>query len=153
MQYQADAMGGSTSELASPGSRLAAWIIDSLIVVVLLVIAFFAGLVSLGSGFGWILPVFVIYLAVLIVQIYFLVTRAQTIGKIAMKIRIVDAVTGGHPGWARLIFLRVIVHSILTGIPFIGFIYFLVDSLFVFRADHRTIHDMIAGTQVDKVTD
>ena len=68
-----------------------------------------------------------------------------------MNVRIVDSVTGAHPGWARLILLRVIVQSILTSIPFVGGIYFIVDSLFIFREDRRTIHDMIAGTRVDKV--
>ena len=86
-----------------------------------------------------------------------LATRGQTIGKIIMKIRIVDAVTGEHPGWARLILLRTIVNSVIIGIlnilPGAGVLYFIVDSLFIFRADHRTIHDLIAGTRVDKVLD
>lgn len=133
--------------LASPGVRLVAYIIDALIVVALLVVTFITGLVSFGSGFGWLLPAFIVYLVVLIVQIVLLGSRGQTIGKIAMKVRIVDSVTGMHPGWARIIFLRTIVNTILNFIPF----YFLVDSLFIFRADRRTIHDMIAGTQVDKV--
>ena len=98
-------------------------------------------------------------LVVFIVQMVLLGTRGQTIGKIAMKIRIVDAQTGEHPGWARLILLRTIVNSLIIGalnaIPVVGQglggAYFLVDSLFIFREDHRTIHDMIASTRVDKI--
>ena len=86
-------------------------------------------------------------------QWFLLGSRGQTIGKIVMKVRVVDSKTGAHPGWARLIFLRTIVNGIITGIPFAGSIYRLVDSLLIFRGDHRTIHDMIAGARVDKVTD
>ena len=67
-----------------------------------------------------------------------------------MKVRVVDAQTGNHPGWARLVLLRTIVNSIISGVIFI---YWIVDSLFIFRADHRTIHDLYSGTRVVKVVD
>ena len=151
MQYEQAGM--PIDNLASPGVRLVAYIIDFLIVFALFVVAILAGFASFGfdAGFAGLLPLIAVYLIVLVVQMVLLATRGQTIGKIVMSIHIVDIVTGAHPGWARLILLRVIVHSILMGIPFVGGIYFLVDSLFIFRADRRAIHDMIAGTQVDKI--
>ena len=93
----------------------------------------------------------VIVIALIVIQLVLLGTRGQTIGKIAMKIRIVDAQSGAHPGWARLILLRAIVNGILTSIPFLGTVYWIVDSLFIFRSDHRTIHDLYSGTRVVRV--
>ena len=159
MAYRPNDSGGMpaeepASDLASPWVRLAAVIIDGLIVLGLFIIVFLAGVVSFGleGGLLGLLVLIPVYLAVLIVQMILLAMRGQTIGKIILRIRIVDSVTGAHPGWARLILLRTLVHSIIGSIPFIGFIYALVDALFIFRADHRTIHDLIAGTRVDKVS-
>ena len=162
------------SELASPWIRLVAWLIDVLIYFAITMVAVMIGVAIAGLGlsdlvnFGddfFLAIAFVIgitvlaFLVVFIVQMVLLATRGQTIGKIIMKIRIVDAQTGEHPGWARLILLRTIVNGLISGalnaIPVVGQglggLYFIIDSLFIFRADHRTIHDMIAGTRVDKV--
>ena len=152
MQYQPDAMGVSTSQLASPWARLAAVIIDVLLYAVLSGVLFF--ILEVASKQDPAVTGFTIIganLALFVIQMVLLGMRGQTIGKILLRVRIVDAQTGGHPGWARIVLLRTVVNWILSGIPFIGWIYWLVDSLFIFRADHRTIHDMIAGTQVDKV--
>ena len=175
--YETGEMSDDTpaNELASPWVRLVAWLIDVAIYFVVTTVAAVIGVVIAGVGFSdftdfgdeffigalvavvvfTLLPLFVVF----IVQMVLLATRGQTIGKIIKKIRVVDAVTGEHPGWARLIFLRTIVSWLISGalnvIPFVGQglggLYFLVDSLFIFRADHRTIHDLIAGTRVDKV--
>jgi uncharacterized RDD family membrane protein YckC len=172
--YESDEMAAEepASELASPWVRLVAWIIDGLIYFAVIVVAVFIGIAIAGVGisdladfdpgffFGALAVVVILtllaFLVIFIVQIVLLVTRGQTIGKIIMKIRIVDAVTGQHPGWARLILLRTIVNSVIISflniLPGAGGAYFLVDSLFIFRADHRTIHDLIAGTRVDKVS-
>lgn len=163
------------SELASPWIRLVAWLIDILIYFVVAVVALIIGFVTADVGIrdidfdtGFFLTIVVIigitllaFLAIFIVQMVLLATRGQTIGKIIMKIRIVDAHTGEHPGWARLILLRTLVNGLIQGalnaVPVIGQglggLYFIIDSLFIFRADHRTIHDFIAGTRVDKVAD
>lgn len=153
-----------TSELASPWARLAAVVIDILIYVGVSIIAVVIGLLLFGDGtifssddsgtegnVGFIILVVGAALITLIIQMVLLGTRGQTIGKIALKIRIVDVQTGAHPGWPRLVLLRAIVNGILTSIPFLGSIYWIVDSLFIFRADHRTIHDLYSGTRVDKL--
>ena len=165
-EYQSDDLPPSqpASELASPWARLAAVIIDILIYVGVSIIAVIVGLLlfsddtifrsnDLGTeaNVGFIILVVGVAIVTLIVQGVLLGTRGQTIGKIAMKIRIVDAQTGAHPGWPRLVLLRAIVNGILTSIPFLGFVYFLVDSLFIFRPDHRTIHDLYSSTRVDKL--
>lgn len=166
-----------TSELASPWTRLAAWLIDVLIYFVVTMVAVIIGIVIAGVGFsdltdfgagfffGALAVVIILtllaFLVIFIVQMVLLATRGQTIGKILLKIRIVDAQTGEHPGWARLILLRTLVNALIQGalnaVPVVGQglggLYFIIDSLFIFRADHRTIHDFIAGTRVDKVAD
>ena len=134
------------SELASRWIRLAAVIIDGLILLVPGLILFIGG-ISAGASSGVILFAVVVFIVIFIIQMVLLGTRGQTIGKIALNIRIVDARTGTHPGVARLVLLRTIVNWILGIIPF----YALVDALFIFREDQRTIHDMIAGTRVDKL--
>ena len=153
------------SELASPWARLGAVIIDVLIYIGVSIIAVVVGLLLFGGDFSFtsndsemetnnvpfIILVVAASLITLIVQWYLLGSRGQTLGKMALKIRVVDTQTGEHPGWPRLVLLRAIVNGILTGIPLLGFVYFLVDSLFIFRADHRTIHDLYSGTRVDKV--
>lgn len=153
------------SELASPWMRLVAVIIDILIYVGVSIIAVIVGLLlfpedaifssdDLGTeaNMGFIILVAGANIVTFIVQCVLLGTRGQTIGKIALSIRIVDTQTGDHPGWARLVLLRAILNGILTSVPFLGFIYFLVDSLFIFREDHKTIHDLYSGTRVDRVT-
>lgn len=152
--------GEPASELASPWVRLAAALIDGLFYLVVLIIAaiaafgfvFFvlalAGLETIALALA-----LTLLLISFILQMTLLATRGQTIGKIIMKVRVVDSVTGMRPGWARLVLLRTIVNGILASVPFIGGIYWIVDSLFIFSADHRTIHDFIAGTRVDKVSD
>ncbi len=140
---------------ASPWARLAAVIIDALIVglpvLVLTLVAIISTPAGEDSSPGLILTGVAISLVLLVIQMVLLGTRGQTIGKMALNIRIVDAQTGEHPGWARIVLLRVIVNGILTGIPGLGFIYWIVDSLFIFRSDHRTIHDLYSGTRVDKL--
>ena len=139
--------------LARPWVRMVTVIIDCLIYLAAAVVGVFIGLVAYGiaSEINSVVIAIIPNIVTLVVQMYLLVSRGQTIGKIMMGIRIVDAQTGEHPGWARLLFLRIIVHGILMSIPFAGFIYLIVDTRFVFRADRRTIHDLIAGTRVDKI--
>ena len=140
-----------TSELASPWVRLVAWIIDGLIYFAVAGVAAIIGFFAVGGETGAAILAVAGFIVIFVIQLVLLGSRGQTIGKMALKVRIVDSETGIHPGWARIVFLRTILHGILTGIPFVGGIYWLVDSLFIFRADHRTIHDLIASTRVDKV--
>jgi len=97
-------------------------------------------LLSLGVG----VPVF------LLLQGWPLLTRAQTIGKILFKLRIVRS-DGSRPEAWRLLGLRYGVGMLTNLNPVSSMIYGLVDSLLVFRESRKCLHDSIADTKVIKL--
>jgi len=104
-----------------------------------------------GAAIAVMALVGVYVLALAVVQIVFLSTRGQSIGKRVMKIRIVK-LDGSAPGFVHAVLLRAIVNALPSAIPFAGGVYALVDILFIFRQDQRCIHDHIAGTRVVTAT-
>lgn len=140
--------------LASRQSRLAAAIVDSIIIMaIVLPLQWQMGLFKNpeantalttvawgGAGF----------LITLLIQGYFLATRAQSIGKMALKIKIVT-LDGENASLQRILFLRSLPVTVVAVIPVIGSVLSIVNSLFIFRDDHRCVHDHIAGTRVVKV--
>lgn len=86
-----------------------------------------------------------VVLAVVGGQSYLITTRGQTLGKMALKIQIVHATTGQLPGFVFGVLLR---EWLFFGagmiVPFLG----VVDALFIFRSDHRCLHDLLAQTRV-----
>jgi uncharacterized RDD family membrane protein YckC len=83
-----------------------------------------------------------------IVQLYMLSVRGQTIGKRIMGIKIVAFTDDSLPGFYKLQVLRSLVPGLLAAIPYLGWIFWIIDSCFIFRDDRRCIHDLIAGTKV-----
>ena len=81
------------------------------------------------------------------VQIFFLVRDGQTLGKKAMRIKIVrldnSRVAGG-----RLLLVREMLFAILSVVPIFGIFARLADILFIFGKDQRCLHDYIADTKV-----
>ena len=75
-------------------------------------------------------------------------TRSQSIGKWIMKIKVIG-MDGERASMLRQVFVGV-------GLPAVVYFYmpymFVVDNLFVFTRDQRTLHDRIAGTKVVEVT-
>ena len=99
-EYQSDDL--PPSQPATPWARLAAVIIDGLIVGIPGAIFWVLAIASLISeedegSLALALAGFVIIIVIIVIQMVLLGTRGQTIGKIAMKIRIVDAQTGTIP--------------------------------------------------------
>lgn len=79
---------------------------------------------------------------------YLLATRGQTIGKLLLRVRIVDYHTGALLPLAKLIGLRLIPIWVVGLIPFPGSSLILIDILFIFGSERRCVHDLIAGTKV-----
>ena len=71
----------------------------------------------------------------------------QTVGKRAMGIRVVR-MDGSRVAFSRFIFLRWLPLAVLGAVPLVRYVIGLVDSLLIFRASSRCLHDDIAGTQV-----
>ncbi|MBT7455933.1 MAG: RDD family protein [Gemmatimonadetes bacterium] len=78
------------------------------------------------------------------VQTVMLTRSGQTLGKRAVRIRIVRMDTGENGGFVTNVMMRTVLSWILSMIPFYG----LVDTIFIFRPDRRCVHDHIAGTRV-----
>ena len=84
----------------------------------------------------------------MLVQLALLAWRSQSIGKLLLGLRIVRVADGGPAGVMRAFFLRGSVPFLIEQIPFAGFVFWVVDSCFIFRDDHRCLHDLLAGTRV-----
>jgi uncharacterized RDD family membrane protein YckC len=141
--------------LAGRGERLLAQIVDGLVNVAAAVPGFIAIFVMENSGIdedqAMIVFAVVLLVPILAINIYqwVLLSRdGQTIGKKVLGIRIVNYVGGENPGFGRAVGLRLWVNGILGSLPTVGAFYGLIDILFIFSADRRCIHDLIAGTKV-----
>jgi uncharacterized RDD family membrane protein YckC len=78
---------------------------------------------------------------------YLLHQHGQTLGKRLLGMRII-ALDGSRRSLGHLILRRYVPLWIVAVIPWVGNWIAMVDSLFIFRADKRCVHDLIAGTKV-----
>jgi len=142
-------------QLADRGERLFAAIIDSLLMMAIALPIFFGfmdgmtlyGAEEMPSTWSLLVGMLPGYAIVFAIQGWFLHTSGQTVGKKARKLRIVRT-DGSRAGVGRLLFLRLGLVAALTFIPFVGRLIGLVDSLLIFRASRKCLHDQIADTLV-----
>ncbi len=144
--------------LADRGIRLAAAIIDSLIlfggIAVLGIIAAIA-LPALGKNnpgllafFG--ITVLVLFIVLIVINMVMLHRHGQTIAKRLFGIKIVRG-DGSRCALSRIIFARWLPVTLLGAIPLVGWIASLTDSLMIFGETQRCLHDVFADTLVVKV--
>ena len=146
----------SGPELAGRGRRLGAYLIDLIIAGIVLGVLAVLNLgisledlardpmtqqMSTAGGIAYL----VIFM---VINGYLLVTKGQTLGKLALGIRIVDALSNGAASAVKLLGLRYVLVLLVRAIPIIGNLLGLADALFIFRSDKRCLHDLIAGTKV-----
>lgn len=145
------------NDLATRGSRLAAALIDTVILIVtvipfMVLTGFFERAMQ---GQDDIVETTLYNLAGLLSHIivhgYFMATRGQTLGKMAMGIRMVDFETGELLPFVKLVGLRDVPIALISYIPCIGPIVALIDVLMIFGEERRCLHDLIANTKVVKV--
>ena len=86
----------------------------------------------------------------LILQVWPLLTRGQTIGKMLFKLRIVRT-DGTRPDAWRMLGLRYGVGMLMNLNPIVAMVYGLIDSLMIFRESRKCLHDSIADTRVIKL--
>lgn len=140
--------------LATELSRLSARIIDILAWIGPLLVCLAVILLSPDPArVSWVFLVAFVFvgLGVVPAQLYLLVTRGQSLGKLLVGVRIVDA-WGNHPGWVRVLLVREGARWVIGVIPTLGMFASLVDALLIFRRDRRTGHDQIAGSYVVDVS-
>ena len=149
----------SGPELAGRGRRLGAYIIDTIIAGIVLVAAAYFNPGPLGITMLDIMrdPMTqqmstaggIAYLVIfMVINGYLLVTKGQTLGKLALGMRSVDALSNGAASAVKLLWLRYVLVLLVRAIPIIGNLLGLADALFIFRRDKRCLHDLIAGTKV-----
>lgn len=93
--------------------------------------------------------------AAMFVQVLLIAFRGQNIGKLIVGARVVRAADGAPAGifpaaLLRFIFPVTLIFVLNGAFPLLGFLFLLVDYGFMFRADRRCLHDLIAGTKVVK---
>jgi uncharacterized RDD family membrane protein YckC len=170
---RAQRQGSHESILASPESRLIAYILDLLLhflVILLVSITFWIGAKVFqrptnGSNFYQAISNWMAYLLILGptsyviywgIQFFYVIRSSQTFGKKLLRLQIVDYDTGIQAGWMRIILTRHLVPtfilSMIAFIPFIGALLACVlaiaDIICIFKSDRRTIHDLMARTSV-----
>jgi uncharacterized RDD family membrane protein YckC len=147
---------GDTPPLASHWQRLAAVIVDGIVLMIVMVplmIVFFGGFMAygeriqsggflaelMGSLFGM-----VIYIAI---NGYWLARDGQSVGKKVIGTRIVRS-DGSKADLQRILLRRYIPFSLLYVIPIVGYLLSLINALMIFRSSRKCFHDDIADTIV-----
>lgn len=102
--------------------------------------------VSLAIGTG-----IVSFAMFVLVHGYFIRKTGQTLGKKLVGIRIA-ALDSHVAAFGKIVWVRYLPIWVVSMIPALGSILPLIDVLFIFRADRRCVHDLIAGTRVVKVS-
>lgn len=147
--------------LANRGTRLGAALIDTVVLIVagaLLGAVVGAVLGALSSWNPWrsdagfsstVVTMVLAFALFVLINGHGLVTRGQTWGKRWLGIRIVGADGAPVPAW-RMIGVRYGIGSLFGLLPVAQWAWSLVDSLFIFHASRRCLHDRLARTIVVK---
>lgn len=86
---------------------------------------------------------------ILFAQMLLLFKRGQTLGKMAMGIRVLDIRSNAIPNFVNLIVLRNIVPSFIYMATSFGVLFFLIDCIVALtNKDKQTLHDKLARTYV-----
>lgn len=151
-----DQVDDSEKPLASRWARLGASIIDSIIMMFVVVpVMYFTGgfdgmMEGREPGFVYMFGIGILSLvAYLVINYRFLVINGQTIGKKVLEIKIVD-LNGNLPVFQPQLLIRYAVYLLPGQIPFVGQLFSLINVLFIFSAEKRCIHDLVAKTKVVK---
>ena len=146
----APSTGAADPWIASPIRRLGAFLVDS---------SLFLGVIGGGQGFldaaaatlGIDAPLpATLTLGVIpmgLLQLFLLGRQGQTLGTLAMQIRIVDK-KGNNPGLLRAWMAREFARKISSVVPVVGLTLWTSLHLLIFRRDRRAFHDILADTFV-----
>ena len=124
--------GGPSGPRANFGQRLAAYLIDGIALGVVLVVLYYISTVLYLIGFLGVIAYWVVLIGG---------ERGQTVGMMALNIRVVDTNTGGPIGYGRA-FLRLLMMWIGSIPIYLGWFWMLWDP------QKQTWHDKVANTFV-----
>ncbi len=158
---------GERVELASPGRRFGARLIDTVIIAVVVIILLFVGLgVAFGITSGdpaatdenagafivaFVISALIAFVLTLLYEVTLIAVKGRTLGKMATGIKVVRADSGSVPGWGKSIG-RWIIPGALTLIPYAGWILsLLVYVSLLWDKTRQGWHDKAAGTVVIRV--
>ena len=112
-------------QLATPQARLGAYLVDIALLIVTLVI-------------GW------------LIWSFFTWQTGQTPAKRLMRQVVIDARTGKQFTWVQMLLREFVLKGVAGGIASSATsgVTFVIDSLFIFREDRKTVHDMIIQSKV-----
>jgi uncharacterized RDD family membrane protein YckC len=134
--------------LAGRGARLMARLLDALVLVVFIMTARilaeafpkYPATQTALEILGYLVPA--------VCQWTLLAVRGQTLGKIAMGIRVVRADDDSNPGLGHAVVLRELIPGLISSIPLLGVIFAVIDVLCIFGDQRRCLHDCLADTKV-----
>jgi uncharacterized RDD family membrane protein YckC len=150
---------GAVLELASLGERLAAALIDTLIMFVVVfipIVMFYGGWEAFvaadteesyastvaTTGFS--------YFMYIVVHGYLLAKSGQSIGKKIVDIKIVRT-DGNRASFGRLVGIRALFENALFLVPVVDMWLSTIDVLCIFKSSRKCLHDTVADTIVVRV--
>ena len=141
--------------LASRSIRLGAWLVDVFIVIISSMPVFMLVYIAAGIlGFAILSPseefalgTITVFSTYALLNGYFLVKRGQTLGKMLLRIRIVDAESKEIVSFWRVFVLRWLVWILIALVPILSVVT-LLDPFFIFKKQRRCLHDYLARTIV-----
>jgi uncharacterized RDD family membrane protein YckC len=145
--------------LASRWARLGAVLIDGIVqmvvIVPVLLLAFggWSNYLAKAETMGLVMTAVLqlgSFIVFLLIHGYLMKTRGQTIGKLALGIKMVRS-NENPADLQRLALMRYLPQYAITAIPLVGGLFYIVDVLFIFRESRKCLHDDIADTIVVKV--
>jgi phage shock protein A len=135
------------NDLGKPTERLVAQLIDGAAYTGVGLAGYITwGVVGMASPFLGAIAGMSIPLAFMGYQWYLLSEKGQTVGKQVMGLKIVDAESGGNPGFVKTVVMRNWITKALCALP----VYPLLNAAPIFWNPRRCLHDYIAGTVVVK---
>jgi uncharacterized RDD family membrane protein YckC len=142
--------------LASPLRRLGGFGVDTLIYAVLLLVVLVLSdldLEAVANG-DEAIPNSLLLIDLLLIGLYqvtLTATRGQTIGKMVLRTKVVDAETGRIPGWQSS-FIRWGAPAALSTVPWLGYVTLLMYAWMLRDPRRQGLHDKAAQTLVIGVT-
>jgi uncharacterized RDD family membrane protein YckC len=140
-----------TDTLAPIGRRLAAWLLDSIVLspLIMLITLLFGGDLSKGLGDIPQGALSVFWLVLVAYTIGLVARSGQTLGKRMMRIRVADAVTGAVPNLDQS--ARRAAPVLIQVVPVLGALSVFLYLPALWRPRRQGLHDRLAATVVVNV--